>query len=134
MVVPSDGAMPIRLTISHPDRIILGVATGQVTLLDLVGFFREVAESKALHYRKLIDVAAAEPALTREELAAFGERVRAARTERPRGALAIVADSTRGEFARFFTELRTGTDAPPTKVFRSIHDARRWLDVQPLDL
>ena len=134
MVVPSDGAMPIRLTISHPDRIILGVATDQVTLLDLVGFFREVAESKALHYRKLIDVAAAEPALTREELAAFGERVRAARTERPRGALAIVADSTRGEFARFFTELRTGTDAPPTKVFRSIHDARRWLDVQPLDL
>ena len=134
MVVPSDGAMPIRLTISHPDRIILGVATDQVTLLDLVGFFREVAESKTLHYRKLIDVAAAEPALTREELAAFGERVRAARTERPRGALAIVADSTRGEFARFFTELRTGTDAPPTKVFRSIHDARRWLDVQPLDL
>lgn len=126
--------MPIRLTIFHPDRMIVGVATGQVTLLDLVGLFREVAESKTLHYRKLIDVTAAEAAVTHEELAAFGERVRAARTERPRGALAIVADSNRGEFARFFTELRTGTDAPPTKVFRSIHDARRWLDAQPLDL
>jgi hypothetical protein len=126
--------MPIRLTIFHPDRMIVGVATGQVTLHDLVGLFREVAESNTLHYRKLIDVIAAEPALSREELAAFGERVRAARTDRPRGALAIVADSNRGEFARFFTDLRTGTDAPPTKVFRSIHDARRWLDVQPLDL
>jgi hypothetical protein len=126
--------MPIRLTIFHPDRMIVGVATGQVTLLDLVGLFREVAESNTLHYRKLIDVTAAEAAVTHEELAAFGERVRAARTERPRGALAIVADSNRGEFARFFTELRTGTDAPPTKVFRSIHDARRWLDAQPLDL
>jgi hypothetical protein len=126
--------MPIRLTIFPPDRTIVGVATGQVTLPDLVGFFREVTESNTLHYRKLIDVTAAEPALSREELAAFGERVRAARTERPRGALAIVADSNRGAFARFFTELRTGTDAPPTQVFRSIHDARRWLTTQPIDL
>jgi hypothetical protein len=126
--------MPIRLTIFHPDRMILGVATEQVTLLDLVGFFREIVESRTLHYRKLIDVASAEPALSKEELAAFGERVREAHGERPRGALALVADSNRGEFARFFAELRSGTDAPPTKVFRSIHDARRWLASQPLDL
>ena len=126
--------MPIRLTIFHPDRMIIGVATDKVTLFDLVGFFREIAQSNTLHYRKLIDVAAAEPALTKEELAAFGERVRQARSDKPRGALAIVADSARGEFARFFTDLRGGTDAPPTKVFRSIHDARRWLAAQPLDL
>jgi hypothetical protein len=126
--------MPIRLTIFHPDRMIMGVATDEVTLFDLVAFFREIAESKTLHYRKLIDVASAVPALSREELAAFGERVRAARGERARGALAIVADSTRGEFARFFTELRSGADVPPTKVFRSIHDARRWLAEQPMDI
>jgi hypothetical protein len=126
--------MPIRLTIFHPDRMIIGVATDKVTLFDLVGFFREIAESNTLHYRKLIDVASAEPALTKEELAAFGERVRQARSDRPRGALAIVADSARGEFARFFSDLRGGTDAPPTKVFRSIHDARQWLASQPLDL
>jgi len=126
--------MPIRLTIFHPDRMIIGVATDKVTLFDLVGFFREIAESNTLHYRKLIDVASAEPALSKEELAAFGERVRQTRSDRPRGALAIVADSARGEFARFFSELRGGTDAPPTKVFRSIHDARQWLASQPLDL
>jgi hypothetical protein len=45
----------------------------------------------------------------------------------------MVADSNRGEFARFFTELRSDPDAPPTKVFRSIHDARRWLAEQPID-
>ena len=126
--------MPIRLTIFHLDRLIMGVATDQVTLFDLVGFFREIAQSNTLHYRKLIDVTAAVPALSREELAAFGERVRQARSDKPRGALAIVADSTRGEFARFFTDLRGGTDAPPTKVFRSIHDARRWLSAQPIDM
>ena len=125
--------MPIRLTIFHLDRLIIGIATDKVTLLDLVGFFREIAESNTLHYRKLFDVTAAEPALSREELAAFGERVRQARSEKPRGALAIVADSERGEFARFFSELRGGTDAPPTKVFRSIHDARSWLAAQPID-
>ena len=125
--------MTIRLTIFHLDRLIIGIATDKVTLLDLVGFFREIAESNTLHYRKLFDVTAAEPALSREELAAFGERVRQARSEKPRGALAIVADSERGEFARFFSELRGGTDAPPTKVFRSIHDARSWLAAQPID-
>lgn len=125
--------MPIRLTIFHLDRLIMGVATDKVTLFDLVGFFREIAESNTLHYRKLFDVTAAEPALSREELAAFGERVRQARSDKPRGALAIVADSARGEFARFFTELRSGTDAPSTKVFRSIHDARSWLAAQPID-
>ena len=122
------------MTIFHPDRMIMGVATDKVTLFDLVGFFREIAESNTLHYRKLIDVAAAEPALSKEELAAFGERVRRAGGDRPRGALAIVADSARGEFARFFSDLRGGTDAPPTKVFRSIHDARHWLASQPIDL
>ena len=125
--------MPIRLTIFHLDRLIIGIATDKVTLLDLVGFFREIAESNTLHYRKLFDVTGAEPALSKEELAAFGERVRQARTDKPRGALAIVADSARGEFARFFTDLRAGTDAPPTKVFRSIHDARSWLAAQPID-
>ena len=126
--------MPIRLTIFHPDRMITAVATDKVTLFDLVALFRELAESNVLHYRKLIDVVSAEPALSREELAAFGERVRKARTDRARGALALVADSSRGEFARFFTSLRTDdADAPPTMVFRSIHDARRWLAEQPLE-
>jgi hypothetical protein len=126
--------MPIRLTIFHPDRMITAVATDKVTLFDLVALFRQLAESNVLHYRKLIDFISAEPAFTREELTAFSERVRKARTDRPRGALAMVADSARGEFARFFTELRSDADAPPTKVFRSIHDARRWLAEQPLEL
>ena len=126
--------MPIHVSIFQPDRILTAVATDKVTLFDLVGLFRQITESNALHYRKLFDVAGAEPALSKEELAAFGERVRAARTDRARGALAIVADPQRGEFAHFFNQLRSGTDAPPTKVFRSIHDARRWLATQPLEL
>jgi len=124
--------MPIRLTIYHPDRMIVGVASGNVTLEDLVGFFREVLESGTLHYRKLIDVAAASPALSKQELSAFAERVRMSRTERARGAMAIVADSNRGEFARFFIGLREGQQ-PPTRVFRSIHDARKWLASTPLE-
>jgi hypothetical protein len=113
--------------------MIVGVASGTVSLVDLVGFFRDVLESGTLHYRKLIDVAAAEPALSKEELSAFTERIRVARSERARGAIAIVADSTRGEFARFFINLREGQN-PPTQVFRSIHEARRWLASTPLDM
>jgi len=124
--------MPIRLTIYHPDRMIVGVASGEVTLVDLVGFFREVLDSGTLHYRKLIDITAAQPAITKKELAAFTERIRISRNERARGALAIVADSNRGEFARFFIGLREG-QMPETRVFRSIHEARRWLASTPID-
>lgn len=122
--------MPIRLTVYHPDRIIIGVASGEVGVQDLGNFLREIVETGVMHYRKIIDVAGATPALTPEELDAFSSIVRTAHERTQTGPLAIVAHGRQTELARMFAQL-TGTDRP-AEVFRSIHDARKWLATMPI--
>ena len=97
--------MPFRLDIFHPDRILVGVARGDISLADLQDFVRQTIESGALHYRKIIDVASATSSIGREELQVVVERLRAHPQLKPRGPLAIVADHQRGELARLFMAL-----------------------------
>ena len=122
--------MPIRLSTSDPDRMIIGVASGVVTLNDLIDFARSIVSAGKLHYRKIVDVSAGTLGFTPEELVAFGELVRAARGDKPRGALAIVTGARRGDLARLFAEQLAGGDRP-AQVFASIHEARRWLATNP---
>jgi hypothetical protein len=46
--------------------------------------------------------------------------------DRTRGPLAFVIDPARGEIVERFVDLTKGER--PVRMFRSIHDARRWLD------
>jgi len=117
--------VPIRLDINHPDRMVVGVASGTITLQDLENFLAELVTSGTLRYRKIVDVAACTPLIDQEQLAAFSARVLAARQGKPRGPLAIVAHDKQSDVARLFATL-TGADRP-AKVFRSIHDARKWI-------
>jgi hypothetical protein len=123
--------MPIRLTSSPFDRLVIGVGTGRLTSEDLMGFMRELALGDLFHYRKIIDISAATPGISEKELAVFSERLSAVSPQKGRGPLAIVAGSKRGELARFFATL--AADQRPTKVFKSIHDARQWLATMPLE-
>ena len=120
--------MPIRMTIYRPDRIVVAVASGDVVIQDIAKFFRDIIEARALAYRKILDVAGCNLAVTREELTEFGQIVREAYRRNPRAPLAIVAHSQQTEMSRFFTELTA--DDRPAQVFRSIHDARSWLREQ----
>lgn len=125
--------MPITLTTSSTDRIIIAVAEGELTFRDLAECFRKMLEAHVMPYRKILVVSAAMPVLSDEELGVFSTLVREARVCGPRGALAIVADQNQGEFAHAFATL-AGTDRP-VKVFRSIHEARAWLagkEISPL--
>jgi hypothetical protein len=63
--------MPIKLTFDHPNRLILGVASGVLTLPEVAGFAGEIVRDRLLHYCKLIDVANSTPGFTKAELAAF---------------------------------------------------------------
>jgi hypothetical protein len=123
-----DITMPIRVTIDHFNRVVIGVGDGVLTLPDLVSFGLEVLQAKVVHYGKIIDVAASEPAFTRTELLAFAQVVRETRAGSPRGPLALVVDPKRGELAKLFTGL--DMEGRPGQIFRSIHDARRWLAAQ----
>jgi hypothetical protein len=120
--------MPIRVTIDHFNRIVVGVGDGVLTIPDLVAYGLEVLQAKVVHYGKIIDVAASEPNFTQAELSAFAQVVRETRTETKRGPLALVVDPRRGELAKVFTGLDMG--GRRAQIFRSIHEARRWLTAQ----
>jgi len=120
--------MPIRVTIDPFNRIVIGVGDGVLTISDLVSYGLEVLQANVVHYGKIIDVAGSEPAFTRAELSAFAQVVRETRADVPRGPLALVIDPKRGELAKIFIGFEMG--GRRAQVFRSIHDARRWLTAQ----
>jgi len=125
--------MPIQLEIFHPDRIVVGVARGEVTIAEFGGFIRDLAQAGVIHYRKIIDVTSAKSStIGKDELLAADARLREFTQKGPRGPLAIVADSQRGELARTFKAL--SADDRPVEVFRSIHEARKWLAKHPLTM
>ena len=117
--------MPIQIEFHHPDRMVVMVAHGTITLQDLAQAFVEFAKSGAFHYRKILDVTRATPGFTKDEMLGFIEHLRRHPREKQGGLVAFVTAPNNGEFARLFVEI-AGNDRP-AQVFRSIHEARKWL-------
>lgn len=120
------------MEIFHPDRIVVGVARGEITLSKFGGFVRGLAEAGVLHYRKIFDVTAAKSSTVgKEELLAADRQLRVLTNRKgPRGPVAVVADRERGELAQIFKAL--AADDRPVEVFTSLHEARRWLAKFPV--
>lgn len=117
--------MPIIMEVFHPDRLLVGVARGDITAAEYAKFLADVIQGGLLHYRKIIDVTAAESSsIGTEQLLAFDARFREYSRER-RGPLAIVADPERGDIAAAFKA--TTAEERPVEVFRSLREARQWL-------
>jgi hypothetical protein len=119
--------MPIKLQIHHPDRMVVGVLQGAVTVDDLDAFAAEVATAQAFRYRKIIDVIGATSGLTADDLAAFSARMHAAPLPPERGPIALVSNKRTAPLADLFARLMG--DNRQVKVFASIHAARQWLHV-----
>ncbi len=115
--------MPMRIMVSHFERLLVGVGSGDLTLQDLEQFFHEVVEGKMIGYRKIVDIAACNPVVTPAELASFGSVVREAHEGRPPVPLAIVAHARQNPIAAEFAKLTA--DVRPAQVFGSIHAARK---------
>ena len=123
--------MPIQLEVFHPDRILVGIGRGHVTLQEYGEFIAEVVKANLMHYRKIIDATGAESAvIDKDVLLAFDEQIRNFSKGRKRGPLALVVDRKRGDLARTFKAL--ASPDRPVEVFGSIHDARKWLREQPI--
>ncbi len=119
--------MPIHVRISHPDRLVVAVGHGTITAEEFLNAVREFIDQGALHYRKIIDVAAANSEADMPRLKALFELMRAQPNAAQRGPLAFVIDGKRGDRVR---ELATTAEEGerPIRVFTSLHEARRWLD------
>jgi len=117
--------MPFKIDIFAPDRILVGVVRGNLTAAGLMAFVESIDAAGVPHYRKIIDVTSATPSMSTEELTVIAERFRSTPVQRPRGPLAIVADHKLDELARLFMSMTS--KERPAEIFRSIHEARRWL-------
>ena len=127
---PKIVAMPVRFHVYHPEKMVVGVTQGVVTLKHIICFALDIAQNRASTYRKIVDVVSGTPMLSEADFAAYRDRLRELPPDqRPSGPLALVTNEEHGPLARLFAELTGGER--PAKVFTSIHAARQWLRGQP---
>jgi len=117
--------MPLSIDIFRPDRIVIGIARGGLTVTDMQGFYDNLVATGTLNYRKIIDIFGTTTEMRKKDVAEFVAWLRTKFPERPAGAIAIVADQRGEELAQLFAQLIS--EDQPSRVFRSIRDAREWL-------
>ena len=119
--------MPIRCDISHFERIAVGVSEGVVSLRDLENFLDQLEKAGAINYQKIFDASFGTVALNEADWTILAAEVRSYMDKRVLGPLAVVAvTGSTGELANRLAGLKCGNR--PAKIFRSIRDARRWLE------
>ena len=122
--------MPVQWTVSHPTRLVIAIAKGDLGRLDIESYLDGVITANALAYRKIFDMTQATPSLSDDDLMALGARIRAYILLGQIGPLAIVAATDKShQRARMFAALAEAER--PIKIFRELHQARQWLDAQP---
>ena len=118
--------MPIHIRISHHDRLAVCVAHGTISTEDIQNAVKEFVASGATHYRKLVDVAAANTSdADLEKIKAILMFVRAQPNADDRGPVAFVVDANRGELVREMAGL-TQEGERPLRVFTNLREARDW--------
>jgi hypothetical protein len=119
--------MPIHVRISHHDRLVVAVAHGTISSEELLSAVREAVEQGALHYRKILDVAAANSEADMPLLKQLIAMARNSPQGAQRGPLAFVVDGKRGDTVRELAEFAEEGERP-MRVFTNLHEARKWLD------
>jgi hypothetical protein len=112
---------------SHPCRLILVVAKGDIQPRDFARLFESIDAAKASPHRKVIDVTGLTTEFTPDMIGTFASWVRQREAERKVGPTAIVAGSSRThDQATHFAKQARGLRL--IQVFRQRQEARRWLD------
>ncbi len=117
--------MPIHVSISDLDRLVLAVVLGDVTPDDIAEVAREFVKSGRQHYGKIIDTTAGNAVMDENRMAAIAAFMRADPRAGARGPLAFVVDPKRGEIVQKFAEMTA--EERPVKVFHSLRAARVWV-------
>lgn len=119
--------MPLQWSVSHPARLVLIVAKGEVLAGEMVELLAGLDREKARPYRKIADIDGLESRFTDEQVRAFASAVRAREAATPVGPIAIVAQNPEvAQMARLFVE--QAEMSRPIQLFDEQHLARRWLD------
>jgi hypothetical protein len=119
--------MPMSWCISHPGRLVLAVAKGELAPRDMMEFVVRIDAANARPYRKMIDVTGVTARFSADTIRRFAHLIRKREDESEVGAIGVVAGSPDAHrqavlFAKQAQRYR------PIKVFHEQHDARKWLD------
>jgi hypothetical protein len=122
--------LPISLTVSHSERLVIATGSGELTLMDLIAFAKELFQSGVLSYPRIVDLSHATLALKAGEIRNIAQGVAAVTANGTLGPLGAVAFVARSEEVRDMTLLfgdRTAQTDRPLRVCASIAEARDWL-------
>lgn len=123
--------MPVHWTVSHPQRLVVAITKGEVTVSDIEQYFAGVTAAGGMAYRKIFEITHMPLALSEQNLRALGQRVVFYAQHGQIGPLAIVASSEES-YAQAQTFAAAAQVRRPLQIFRELHAARQWLDQQPL--
>ena len=118
--------MPLHMDISPLHRLVVIVARGEISAEEIAANTRQLVEANVPGYAKIIDVSQAKSDLTREQVQKVADLLRGAPGDTSRGPVAFVINPERIGFANVFADVTHGER--PIQLFRSLHEARAWLD------
>jgi hypothetical protein len=107
----------------------MAVAKDEVTVADIEKYFAGVTAAGGMSYRKIFEITHTPKALSEENLKALGQRVVYYAQHGQVGPVAIVA-TTQESYAQAQTFAAAAQVNRPLMIFRELHAARRWLDMQ----
>jgi len=120
--------MPLQWSVSHPARLVLIVAKGDVQAGEMVELLAGLDRDKARPYRKIADIDGLATRFSDEQVRALASAVRAREQATMEvGPIAIIARNPEVvRMARLFIE--QAEMARPIQLFDEQHLARRWLE------
>jgi hypothetical protein len=120
--------MPIMWGVNHAARLVSARVTGELSRTDIEDCLDGLVATATLSFRKIVDMSEGRLAVSSEDMAAVGARIRAHENEQSMGSVAIIAASDElYDQIRLFESV---VDARrPLKIFRDAEMACAWLNV-----
>ena len=121
--------MPIKWTISHPERLVTVDVDGDVTLPQAEEYLDALVVADAMPYAKLLDCRKMLTAATDDEMMQLGARMRAYGSIMKGGPLVfVVADEVIEGYVRRYINLAAADR--PVKIVQTMEQAQDWLKTQ----
>jgi hypothetical protein len=120
--------MPISWGVNHAARLVSAKATGELGRTDFEDYLDGLGAAATLSFRKVLDMSESRLALSAEDMAALGARIRGHESMGPMGSVAIIAGSDElYDQIRLFESVVHANR--PLKIFRDAELAYAWLNV-----
>jgi hypothetical protein len=121
--------MPIKWTISHPERMVTVEVDGDISLAQAEEYLDALVVADAMPYAKLLDCSLMKTSVSDDEMMQLGARMRAyAEIMRGGPLVFVVTDQVIHDYVRRYINLAAADR--PVKIVKTMEQARAWLKKQ----